>query len=90
MDLLTYISFAPFPYIFIYFYEHFRIRGYGTVLYIIGWTAFAIGVEAWAVHLEVFTYKYGYRLYFSLPIYLFTQSLTISLFRWMRSSGSGR
>jgi hypothetical protein len=87
MDLITYISFSPFPYIFIYIYEHFRIKRIKVVFYIMGWTVFSIGVEGLAVYLGVFTYKFGYHLYYSIPIYLYTQSLTVALYHWMRSPG---
>ncbi|WP_134683637.1 hypothetical protein [Brevibacillus migulae] len=84
MDLLMYLSFAPFPYLFIYLYEHFQFRRYRTVLYTIGWSFFAVCLEGVATYVGALTYKNGYQLYYSFPIYLFTQSFTLFYYHWLR------
>ncbi|UUZ89882.1 hypothetical protein LJK87_28065 [Paenibacillus sp. P25] len=82
MDLLTYFAFGPMPYIFIYLYEDWQIRGRKTIFFIAGWSVLSIFIEKWATSLGVFTYKNGYQLYYSFPIYLYTQSLTIRFYHW--------
>ncbi|MBM7663027.1 hypothetical protein JOC85_003853 [Bacillus mesophilus] len=76
-DILTYVMYGPFGYFLIYFYEHFKIRGYKTIFYIIVWTFFAIILEYVGTKFGIFHYKQGYRLAFSVPIYVGLQSLTI-------------
>jgi uncharacterized membrane protein YhdT len=80
-DLFSYFMYAPFGYFFIYGCEWLRIKHTGVLLYIIGWTVFAIAVEWIGVKMGLFHYKHGFTILFSIPIYLFVQSLHLILYR---------
>ncbi|MEH7749506.1 hypothetical protein V7659_31565, partial [Neobacillus drentensis] len=76
-DLLSYTMYAPFGYIFVYFYERFKITGQKKVWYIIIWTIMAILLERFCVIIGVFQYKNGYKIAYSIPVYFFVESLLL-------------
>jgi hypothetical protein len=78
-DLLLYLLYPPFGYLFIYFYERWGIKGYLTLLYILIWSLLGMGFEYLASYFQVFQYK-GWKIFYSFTVYLFTQSLTLSLY----------
>jgi hypothetical protein len=80
-DMFTYVMYAPFGYWFIYWYERLRIYGILTIAYILVWTGLSIGMEWLSVKVGVFHYKDGYRLFYSIPIYLILQSVHLGLYR---------
>ncbi|WML39281.1 hypothetical protein RCG19_19170 [Neobacillus sp. OS1-2] len=79
-DLLSYTMYAPFGYIFIYFYEKLYIKGQATVIYIIIWSLMAILLEWMCVKVGIFRYKNGYKLFYSIPVYFFVESLLLLLY----------
>ncbi|MFC5732470.1 hypothetical protein [Cytobacillus gottheilii] len=79
-DMFSYLMYAPFGYIFIYIYRRFNIKGWKVIPYILGWTALAILVEVWAIKVGIFHFKNGYRSLYSIPIYLFVQSVQLFLY----------
>ncbi len=82
-DFVSYFLYSPFSYFFIYFYEVFGIyaKAKSVVVYIVVWSVIAIGVEWISVLFKMITYKNGYSLPFSIPIYLITFSITILFYR---------
>jgi hypothetical protein len=89
-DLFSYCMYAPFGYLYIYGYEYFRIRHLGTVLYILLWTTLGIAIEMIGVWVGVFHYKNGYHIGYSIPIYLFVQSLHLHLYYRLFPKASGK
>lgn len=80
-DLVSYFLYSPFSYFFIYFYELFGIKTKSVVLYVVVWCILSLGVEWISVVFKMITYKNGYSIIFSIPIYLFTLSLTLLFYR---------
>ncbi|MFD1039847.1 hypothetical protein ACFQ3N_15800 [Virgibacillus byunsanensis] len=80
IDFISYIMYGPFSYIFIYFYVKFNINGYKHIVYIVIWTAISILVEWISVKVGLFHYKQGYTLFYSIPIYLFVQTLQVVIY----------
>lgn len=80
-DIFSYTMYAPFGYIFIYFYKKWGVRGFYTIPYILLWTSMGIGVEWLSVLVGIFHYKHGYQLTYSIPIYLFLQTIHLLLYR---------
>ncbi|EDL65550.1 hypothetical protein [Bacillus sp. SG-1] len=77
IDFISYVMYGPFAYFFVYFYEKFKITGMKNILYVIIWTVVAICVE-WVAHKAgIFHYRNGYKLFYSIPIYLFNQTILI-------------
>lgn len=72
MDILSYVMYGPFGYVFIYFQDKYKIQGKFLVTYILLWCLLSLGLEAMATFFNVYHYKNGYHLYFSFPIYLVT------------------
>lgn len=85
-DFLTYVMYGPYAYLFLYLYDYFKISGIKVILYIILWTSLGILMEYMAHLLGVFHYKQGYRLLFSIPIYLWIQSLVLVYFHILKRS----
>lgn len=81
-DIFSYLMYAPFGYIFIFLYLKFHITGFKTILYIVLWTALGILTEWVSKEFGIFHYKNGYKLIYSIPIYLFVQSLQLYLFQY--------
>jgi hypothetical protein len=82
-DMISYLMYSPFGYLFIYFYYKLRFKGLYLLLYILIWTGFGICIEYLGVIVGVFHYKDNYKLYYSIPIYLMVQSLHLSLFHYI-------
>ncbi len=74
-DFISYIMYGPFTYLIIYFYDKLKIKGYMNIIYIIFFTCFGIVMEWICVKMGIFHYKNGYQIFFSIPIYLFVNSL---------------
>lgn len=80
-DLFSYMMYAPYGYLFIYGIKRFRIHGIMTIGYIVLWTGAAIMIEWWGVKVGLFHYNNGYRLAYSIPIYLILQSIHLGMYR---------
>jgi hypothetical protein len=77
IDFLSYLMYGPFSYFFIYFYVKLGIKGFWHILYLFIWISFSMGMEWIAVQIGVFHYNKGYKMYWSVPIYLIIQSMQI-------------
>jgi len=67
-------------YLYIYLYDKWNINGLAIPVYILGWALLAVAFEALTVTFNVFVYK-GWSLQYSFLVYLFTQLLTVAVFR---------
>jgi hypothetical protein len=75
-DLLTYFLFAPFSYFFIYFYKVLNINKKRFILYILGWTIVGLTMEKISTLMGVTHYQHGYKIHFSLIVFLLVQTTT--------------
>lgn len=87
IDFLSYISYGPLSYLFFYFYD--RLRPKSNSLYILVWSLISLGTEGLAAYLGVFHYRFGYKLYYSFPIYLLVQSCWVVLYHRYRGGRKG-
>ncbi|WP_274361906.1 hypothetical protein [Paenibacillus thermotolerans] len=88
MDFIVYFLYAPFAYYFIYFYDRWQIKRFGTVGYIILFSAISVAFELLCAKAGVFHYKNGYRVQYSFCIYLFVQSATIWFYQYISKRAS--
>lgn len=79
-DIFSYLMYAPFGYLFIYFFLRFKVKGFKIILYLIVWTILGLTIEWIAKEVGVFHYKNGYKLIYSISIYLNVQSLHLYLY----------
>jgi len=77
IDFLSYIMYGPYGYFFVYFYVKWNIRGQKTIPYILVWSSFSVLMEWIGVKVGLFHYDKGYRMYWSFPIYLLSQTMMI-------------
>lgn len=84
MDLLTYLLYAPFGYVFVYVYDRLNIRGGLVTLYIIGGSIGSICFEWLSVKCGVFHYDKGYSMKYSIPAYLISQSLFLLFYHFLK------
>ncbi|WP_226530664.1 hypothetical protein [Metabacillus niabensis] len=75
-DFLTYFLFPPFSYFFIYFYEVLNINKKRFILYILGWTIVGLATEKLCTIMGVTHYQHGYKIHFSLVVFLLVQTTT--------------
>ncbi|MGG0720515.1 hypothetical protein ABE096_23485 [Robertmurraya massiliosenegalensis] len=75
-DLLTYFLFATFSYFFIYFYELLHISKKYFIFYILGWTIIGLTMEKFSSIMGVTHYQQGYKIHFSLIVFLIVQTTT--------------
>ncbi|TYS18468.1 hypothetical protein FZC78_02710 [Rossellomorea vietnamensis] len=87
MDLVAYLLYGPFGYFFIYIMEKWKIKNIRLLLYILAWSLMGIAFEYVNVKVGVFIYKNGYELFFSFPIYLFTQTALVYFYKFIISDG---
>ncbi|MBM6616292.1 hypothetical protein [Bacillus suaedaesalsae] len=84
MDIVAYLIYGPYGYLFIYFHEKFHVRGKRNIVYIIVWTCIGVLIELLNVKFGVFTYKNGYRWLYSIPIYLYIQSVLLFMYKYIK------
>ncbi|KQL53903.1 hypothetical protein AN964_10595 [Heyndrickxia shackletonii] len=75
-DLFYYSLFAPFGYLFMYFYNLLHINKLTFIFYITFWAFFGIAMQWIFTLLHILTYQHNYKLTYSFPIFLLTQTLT--------------
>lgn len=78
-DLLTFLLYTPFAYLFVYFYDKWKLRGLAISLYVLAWSVGGVVLEALGLYFHVYNYK-GWTLGLSLVFYLTSQSLTVLLY----------
>jgi hypothetical protein len=89
-DLITYFLFAPFSYFFIYFYERFKINKVTFIFYIIGWCLLGLMMESVSSVMGVTHYQNGYKIPYSLAIFLVTQTTTALYYEFIKSKISNK
>lgn len=82
-DLLLYLLYPPFAYLFVYLFDRLRVRGYWIVFYLVVSSGFGTFFEWINVKFHVFQY-FGWKLPYSFTVYLVTQTLTLLLFEFLR------
>ncbi|NMD68657.1 hypothetical protein HHO41_00040 [Bacillus sp. DNRA2] len=85
-DLLTYFLFATFGYFFIYFYEKFRINQKRFIFYILGWTIIGLMMEKVSGWMGVTHYQHGYKIYYSIVVFLIVQTTTGLYYQLLKPS----
>lgn len=88
MDFLSYVSYGPYSYFFIYLYVKLRISGVRTILYILLWSALSMLMEWIGVKLGMMHYDKGYQMKWSFPIYLSVQSLLLLFYYLVKKNES--
>ncbi|MET3698725.1 hypothetical protein SAMN05877753_10441 [Bacillus oleivorans] len=83
-DLLTYFLFATFSYFFIYFYKVLNINKKYFILYILGWTLIGLTMEKVSTWMGVTHYQHGYKMYFSVAVFLVVQTTTVVYYELIR------
>lgn len=83
-DLLTYFLFAPFSYFFVYFYERFRVRRIGFIIYVAAWSFMGLAMERVSTWMGVTHYQNGYQLHYSLIVFLVVQTTTALYYLWVK------
>jgi hypothetical protein len=75
MDAAMYFLHYPaYTYIFLYFYDKWKLKGIYRIFYLIGYSLISVFFEWLADHFHVFTYK-GWKLWYSPFVYIFTYIL---------------
>lgn len=82
-DMLLYIVYPPFGFLFLYLYDRLRTLQNAALAYIVLFSVFGIGVE-WLMDVAgVFQYK-GWKFCYSYPAYLLSQGTYLLFFHWIR------
>ncbi|MFD1739589.1 hypothetical protein ACFSCX_24200 [Bacillus salitolerans] len=83
-DLLTYFLFATFSYFFIYFYKVLNINKKRFIFYILGWAIVGLLMEKISSLMGVTHYQNGYKIHFSLTVFLVVQTTTALYFELVK------
>lgn len=81
MDLMVYLLYPPFGYFFLYFYQKLKVRGRFSILFISIASLLSLCVEWFFYKMNMFQYKNGYQIIYSICVYLVIQSLQILFYR---------
>ncbi|MRX73457.1 hypothetical protein GJU40_15035 [Bacillus lacus] len=84
-DVLYYLLFAPFGYFYLYFSEVLKVRGKGVILYILSWALIGLFMQWLFTLTDILTLQRGYKLTYSFPVFLVTQSLTALFIQSLKS-----
>ncbi|SFD43818.1 hypothetical protein SAMN05216238_101338 [Lentibacillus persicus] len=82
-DLITYFSFAPISYFFVYFYHRFQIKRKTFITYILGWTVAGLLMEQLSRVMNVIHYQNGYNWTYSIAVFLVTLTITALYYTWV-------
>lgn len=88
MDFLSYMSYGPYSYFFIYLYQRLKVSGLKTIPYLLIWSAFSMLMEWAGVKIGMMHYDKGYEMKWSFPIYLFVQSMLLAYFHIVKKNKS--
>lgn len=77
IDFMSYIMYGPYGYFFLYFYVKWNIKKLRIIPYILIWSAFSMLLEWCGLKAGLFHFDKGYKMYWSFPIYLLSQTMTI-------------
>jgi len=83
-DVLSYFLFATFGYFFVYFYERFKINKKSFVFYVIGWMIVGLFMEKVSTWMGVTQYQNGYKLPYSVAVFLVVQTTTGLYYEWIK------
>lgn len=83
-DLIAYFLFAPFSYFFVYFYKLLKINRKYFIPYILGWTILGLTMEKVSSLVGVTQYQGGYKIYFSVIVFLTVQTTTALYYELIR------
>lgn len=85
MDFITYLMYGPFGYLYIYIFDRFKVKTKYAPIYILLWALVSVTMEHIARGFGVYHYKNGYQIYYSFPIYLFTLTSNLCLYKFLQS-----
>jgi hypothetical protein len=83
-DFFSYIMYGPVSYFFIYLYVRLKIRNYHHITYIFIWVLLSLLIDWIALQIGIFHFDKGYKTYWSIPIYIFVQSVLILLYHFLQ------
>ncbi|MDQ0113729.1 hypothetical protein [Paenibacillus harenae] len=76
-DLVTFVLYSPFSYLFLYVFDRWRLEGLKISLYVLAWSIAAVAFEAFAVRLHVYNFQKGWNSGYSFVFYLASQTFMI-------------
>ncbi|MFS0616019.1 hypothetical protein [Lederbergia ruris] len=82
-DVISYFLYAPFSYLYIYFYEKLNVRGFWILLYIVISSIIGTLFEGVNALFHVFNY-HGWKLSYSFSVYLGVQALTLLFYHMIK------
>lgn len=81
--VLYYFCYPPTTYVYLYFYDKWKLGGWKRMLYVIGYALLSTILEGLADLFHVFTYKH-WHLYDSFLVYVGVYTLYIFVYRLIR------
>ncbi|MED4018462.1 hypothetical protein [Sutcliffiella cohnii] len=81
IDFLSYVMYGGYSYFFLYLYEKMNIKGHGNLIYVLIWSCFSFLMEWIGVKIGLFHFDKGYKMYWSIPIYIIAQSMLIIFYQ---------
>ncbi|MDF2962518.1 MAG: hypothetical protein K0S39_4253 [Paenibacillus sp.] len=83
-DLILFVLYSPFAYLFMYFFDKWRPRGLWINVYILAWSAGGTLYEGLAAYLHVYKYK-EWKLGYSFFFYLAAQAICLLFYYIIKS-----
>lgn len=84
-DIFYYLLFVPFGYTFIYFYQVLNLNKKTSILYIIVWAFIGLGSQGVFTVLNIITLQNGYKIAYSLPVFLIIQTITAYYYEYIKN-----
>ncbi|AFH63785.1 hypothetical protein ACVNS2_24265 [Paenibacillus caseinilyticus] len=75
-DVMYYLLFAPFGYLFFYFYEVLGINRRTFILYVAAWSVVGVGAQWGTTLLGIITFQRGFQVPYTFPVFLITQTVS--------------
>lgn len=82
MDYILYFAYGPISYLFFYLLDYIGPKSKVIPLYLFIWMLGVMGLEWTGTLCGVFHYRHGYKIAYSMPIYLVTFCLWLILYRY--------
>lgn len=80
--MLALFVYPAYAYLFLYFYDKWKLRSAKLFIYILAWTAFSLAIEWLFDRFGVFHYT-GWKLAYSALVYVFSDCVLLWVYRFI-------
>lgn len=78
--------YAPFSFIFLYYYDKWAIRGKRLIVYLAAWTILSLTYEWLSLKFGFLNYSRGWKMIYSIPTYPLAALVLLCVYRFVKKN----